>query len=89
MKKLLLYSGVALFAVSCASQKYSRTDHIVDDVYFSPSDVPQPVEAEAPGEPEQDGFQYDQSPTTPNNNAGYYPYDSIQTTSPNTTKNQH
>jgi len=85
MKKLLLYSGVALFAVSCASQKYSRTDNIVDDVYFSPSDAPQSVEAEAPDEQEQNGFEYDQSTSTPNTNTGYYSYQPTQNATPDTT----
>ena len=85
MKKFFLYSGIALFAASCASQKYSRTDNIVDDVYFSPSDAPQSVEVEAPEERQQDGFQYDQNTNTPNPNADYYSYSPYRNSYPDTT----
>lgn len=73
MKQLFLYSAIAIFAASCASQKYSRTDNITDDVYFSPSSA-QKESGETPAEPEDDGFHYETGSNTPNPNASYYRY---------------
>ncbi|HCS21755.1 MAG TPA: hypothetical protein DIW47_14560, partial [Bacteroidetes bacterium] len=73
MKQLFYFFAITLFATSCASQKYSRTDNITDDVYFSPS-FAQKVTEEVPEEPEEDGFHYETGSNTPNPNASYYKY---------------
>lgn len=72
MKKFILLSVIAVFAASCASQKYSRTANITDDVYFSPNDAEKtPATNATTG---SDGFTYDQTPVTTNPNAVYRHY---------------
>lgn len=76
MKKLYFFLGVSVLLASCASQKYSRTDNITDDVYFSPDDIKESIQVNRvkPQDSANDGFTYDNTNATANPNAAYRSY---------------
>ncbi len=86
MKKLNFLLGVSVLLASCASQKYSRTDNITDDVYFSPADIQESYQRKPvkPQDSSNNGFTYDQSRTTANPNAAYRSYQPDPVTTPQT-----
>ncbi|TNE81697.1 MAG: hypothetical protein EP332_02980 [Bacteroidetes bacterium] len=91
MKKLYFLLGVSVLLASCASQKYSRTDNITDDVYFSPDDIPESIQYTSvkPEDTTNNGFTYDNTNSTANPNAAYRSYQPDPGTTPSNTVTQN
>lgn len=74
MKNWILYISAGVLMSSCASQKYSSSANISDDVYFSKKDLV--AYSNEPVENSEDQFHYDRSGSGVNPNAepGYREY---------------